>query len=222
MLLNFSFIHLVDTLAETLDLLAERIQQRFERFAVALLELPALLIEYFVGQILERQPLLLFECGDLLGAVGPLVLALGLQLGEFFLQRLPLRGTLGRVAGQRDQLGISRLGLGAKPALGLRPAAGGRAVDQSGDDQSADGQSDQQNKSIQHGRFGSISAAGIDDRAKIAIKIITFVRIYSKPTKTDGLCQESYPPRSSRPISAIWPTTSRCSTAARPSGSTST
>lgn len=71
MLLNFSFIHLVDTLAETLDLLAERIQQRFERFAVALLELPALLIEYFVGQILERQPLLLFECGDLLGAAGP-------------------------------------------------------------------------------------------------------------------------------------------------------
>ena len=61
MLRNFSFIHLVDTLAETLDLLAERIQQRFERFAVALLELPALLIEYFVGQILERQPLLLLE-----------------------------------------------------------------------------------------------------------------------------------------------------------------
>lgn len=114
---------------ETLDLLAERIQQRFERFAVALLELPALLIEYFVGQILERQPLLLFECGDLLGAAGPLVLALGLQLGEFLLQRLSLRGTLGRVAVQRDQLGISRLGLGAKPALGLRPAAGGRAVD---------------------------------------------------------------------------------------------
>ena len=70
MLLNFSFIHLVDTLAETLDLLAERIQQRFERFAVALLELPALFVEYFVGQILERQPLLLFECGDLLGAAG--------------------------------------------------------------------------------------------------------------------------------------------------------
>ena len=134
MLLNFPFIHLVDTLAETLDLLAERIQQRFERFAVALLELPALLIEYFVGQILERQPLLLFECDDLLGAAGPLVLALGLQLGEFFLQRLPLRGTLGRVAGQRDQLGTSRLGLGVKTALGLRPAAGGRSVDQSGDD----------------------------------------------------------------------------------------
>ncbi|MFQ8826242.1 MAG: hypothetical protein ACLR76_00835 [Alistipes sp.] len=51
-----------------------------------------------------------------------------LQLGEFLLQRLPLRGTLGRVAVQRDQLGTSRLGLGAKPALGLRPAAGGRAV----------------------------------------------------------------------------------------------
>ena len=71
MLLNFSFIHLVDTLAEAFDLLAERIQQRFERFAVALLELPALFVEYLVGQILERQPLLLFERGDLVGAAGP-------------------------------------------------------------------------------------------------------------------------------------------------------
>ena len=102
MLLNFSFIHLVDTFAEAFDLLAERIQQRFERFAVALLELPALFVEYLVGQILERQPLLLFERGDLVGAAGPLALALGFQLGEFLLQRLPLRGTLGRVAVQRE------------------------------------------------------------------------------------------------------------------------
>ena len=65
-LLRLFFVHLLDFFAEPLYIVAERLKQQLQRFAVRLLELVTLLLEYLGGEILELHALPLLQGRQLL------------------------------------------------------------------------------------------------------------------------------------------------------------